>query len=241
MGGTDYDKEGIAGYGVAIAARTALGFYSIACKGRSYAVQGLGAMGAAVVHSFSQSGAVLKYVSDLSLGGTFRVESGEADKVVELISKDNIEELREYFYAAGRAPLALEQIVYSDVDLFFPCALQDVITVNNVSNVRAKFIVEGANNPCSDASRDTLFEKGVVVIPDFLANPGGIIAAFVELSSSATPEENIESRVNVKKARALTKEKVSANVLRTLEQSTTAVIAPYKLARAEAIKKILNN
>jgi glutamate dehydrogenase (NAD(P)+) len=120
----------------------------------------------------------------------------------------------------------------------FPAAIQHVITEANLSQVKAKYLIEGANNPCSDAVRLALHALGKLVIPDFIANPGGIIAAFVELTSSVTTEENIRSQAKVKEAISYTREKISLNVRDVLSAAIKNDVAPLLAARHLALSRM---
>jgi glutamate dehydrogenase/leucine dehydrogenase len=84
-----------------------------------------------------------------------------------------------------------------DVDVLLPCAREDVVTAANAGAVRAALIVEGANGPTTPDAEAILSEKGVVVVPDILANAGGVIASYVEWRKAksgalTTKEETFE-------------------------------------------------
>lgn len=183
MGGTDYDRLGIAGLGVAAAARAMLQAQGKDASGTSFAVQGLGAMGAAVVHYFAGFGGRLDYIGDPRYGGTWHFARGASAEFIAALFAQDMERVR--------ALLAIEaQCVDSDpgavllceTDILFPCAVQEVLTGANADKVRANAVVEGANGPCTPEARTIMHERGITVIPDFIANPGGIIAAFVEMT-----------------------------------------------------------
>ncbi len=205
MGGTDYDKQGIAGYGVAVAARTAL-----ACKGydiaqASFAVQGVGAMGAAVLHYFSEFGAKLKAFSDPRYGGLWRFKTYASDKSIQALFTQDEKAVKacledEADFISDDNSTAL----YESVDVVFPCALEDTITLDNVERVIAPFVVEGANNPTRPEAKERLFELDRFLVPDVLANPGGIIAAFVEMT--------VQEGDKVVAAKKETEERITKNV-----------------------------
>jgi glutamate dehydrogenase/leucine dehydrogenase len=81
-----------------------------------------------------------------------------------------------------------------------------------VAKIRAKNVVEGANGPSTEGARRELHRRGVTVIPDFIANPGGIIAAYVELTSKVTPEENARTRAKVTEAKEITISRITRNI-----------------------------
>ena len=212
MGGTDYDREGIAGFGVAVAARTALEAVGIPVEGASCAIQGLGAMGAAVTRYMRSFGARIKAIADPRVGGTILLPELLPDDLVQAFVDQDVAKIKLWLAEKKLTTLPLNSIHAQEVSVFLPCARQDVIDLKNCAEIKAKLVVEGANNPCSKEAQLALHRRGVIVIPDFIANPGGIIAAFVELTSKVSAEENVKSRLKVKEALALTEEKISRNV-----------------------------
>lgn len=212
MGGTDYDKEGIAGLGVAVAAIALLGVEGKSVQGATYAVQGAGAMGAAVIRYFGEKGAVLKSISDPKFGGTYHFTDAPKPELVEALATMNNDKAKKLLAETGITPTDASDVLYEDVDVLFPCAVQNVIREDNVAKIKAQRVVEGANGPSTDGARDALHKRGVTVIPDFIANPGGIIAAYVELTSKVTPEENAKTRAKVVEAKEITIARITKNI-----------------------------
>ena len=205
MGGTDYDREGIAGLGVAVAARTLLEIRKKNVKGARFAVQGVGAMGAAVIRYFSEYGGALACLSDPKYGGTWAFKNGASPALLTALVKQEAETAKKLLTAEGQKLSDNSfDALYQDVDVVFPCAMEDVVTAENAGKIRAPFMIEGANNPTRDEAHKILYKNGTIVVPDIIANPGGIIAAFVELTS--------QSDVKVNEAKELTIKKVTANV-----------------------------
>jgi glutamate dehydrogenase (NAD(P)+) len=215
MGGTNYDVEGIAGLGVAVAARTLIAENGEKAEGKTFAVQGAGAMGAAVVRYFSEYGGVLKCVSDPKYGGAWTIEAKPSPALIDALSHQKKDEALALLGKEGRKISDdSAEALYADADVLFPCAMEDQLRKDNADKVRARFMAEGANNPTTEEAHRILFDKGVKVVPDIIANPGGIIAAFVELTSKVTPEENVKTRAKVTEAKDMTIARVSANVKR---------------------------
>ena len=240
MGGTDYDREGIAGFGVATAAKVLLEFKNIELKSCNYAVQGLGAMGAAVVRFFSEFGANLRTISDPKLEGTYRLKTAATKELINSISRQDFQKTKELLKTIPHEKFNLDQVLYDQNEVLFPCAMQDQVTLENVEQIKADFIVEGANSPCSTEARSVLYNKGVLVIPDFVANPGGIIAAYVEMTSQVSIEENIKTKAKVKEALKLTQEKITDNVKNMLNLSESLGVEPEQAALYHALKNIFN-
>lgn len=242
MGGTDYDKEGLAGLGVAIAAKTALEHDGKSADQASFAVQGAGAMGAAVIKYFSEHGGVLKAISDPLFGGSWFFDQGAPADLLASLSIGDF----------GTSKALIEQYghnheddlsggLYADVDVVFPCAVQDVIDMGNVQKIRARYVSEGANNPSSDKARSCLHENGVVVIPDFIANAGGVIAAFVELTSDVAPEDNVKNRINVMRAKDETIKRITDNVQRMMGLVRRLGIEPVHAGKFLALQNIFQH
>lgn len=205
MGGTDYDREGIAGLGVAVAAKT-----MIELKGKdpaqvTFAVQGLGAMGAAIFRYFSETGARMSFFGDPKYGGTWALDNPPSEKLRTALIQQNVPAVRELLDVEGRkiSDNAIDSL-YQDVDVLFPAAMHDVITEQNVKHIKARFISEGANKPTQEQAQKYLHENGVFVVPDFIANSGGIMAAYVELTST--------SNNKAEDSKEMARRKISENV-----------------------------
>jgi glutamate dehydrogenase (NAD(P)+) len=239
MGGTDYDQEGIAGLGVAVAARSAMTVCGEGIAGKRFAVQGVGAMGAAVIRYLTEFGAHLSHVSDPRLGGCYQL-AGELDaRLLNFLIKQQFEQAKELLTLDRYPKFDQDEVLYQETDVLLPCAVQDVVTVFNANRIRAKYLVEGANNPCSPEARSLLHGSGTLVIPDFIANPGGIIAAFIEMTSATTPEENVVTREKVRQAKDLTIRKISDNVVQIIALAREYGVEPVQTGRYLALSRIV--
>ncbi len=211
-GGTDYDREGIAGLGVASAARTLIQYKNKKTHETRFAVQGLGAMGAAVAHYFHEYGGKLTYLSDPKYSGTWNIPNGASDTLINALFEQDKTVVGALLDSEGTLISDDPQdALYADVDVVFPCALEDTITAGNANKIVASYICEGANNPTTDEAHEILFNNGQLVVPDIIANAGGIIAAFVELSVDIPPEENVKTYEKVDLAKIETTMRVNAN------------------------------
>lgn len=230
MGGTDYDREGIAGLGVAVAGRTVL-----ECTGKdpahmTYAIQGMGAMGSAVLRYFSETGARLKTLSDPRYGGTWEFSAPLSAPLMEALVKQDPKALDLMASEGRKISDGSEDALYSDVDLVFPSAVQNVITDANVAKIKARYVVEAANGPVTETARTGLFARGVIVVPDFIANPGGIMAAYVELTSAAKDK--------AAEAKALTRQKIADNVRTMMAMAGEYGVEPVHAGLAMALGRI---
>ena len=232
MGGTDYDRQGIAGLGVAVAARTLLEVKSVDPEKARFAVQGMGAMGAAVFRYFSETGAQLAALGDPRYGGTWIFDRPLSQALHQALVQQDVEAAKVMLAKEGRNISAdAQEVLYQDVDVLFPCAVQDVITDANVERIRARFISEGANKPTRESAQLRLHEKGIWVVPDFIANPGGVIAAYVELTS--------QSDNKAEEAKALTRSKIAENVREMMALAETYDVSPPQAGMYMALSKIL--
>ncbi len=213
MGGTDYDREGIAGLGVAESAAAMLEQHKLDSASTRFAIQGLGAMGAAVLRYFSDYGASLFALGDPKYGGTWHFDGGISDDLRSALVRQQLDKARRLIEQEGDLiSHNANEVLYADVDVLFPCALQQVITADNEKQIQARYIVEAANNPTEMEAGLKLCRRGVQQMPDFIANAGGVIAAFVELTSTVSNEENVRTAAKVNEAKLLTREKIRSNV-----------------------------
>jgi glutamate dehydrogenase/leucine dehydrogenase len=123
-----------------------------------------------------------------------------------------------------------EDVLYLETDILFPCAVQNVVTADNVDRIRASYVCEGANAPVTEAARARLHDRGIACVPDFIANPGGAIAAFVELTSTGTNK--------AEEAKILTREKIAANVRRLFEVAERYAADPQHAGMYMALARI---
>ncbi|MCB9991503.1 MAG: Glu/Leu/Phe/Val dehydrogenase [Rhodospirillales bacterium] len=205
MGGTDYDREGIAGLGVATAAKALIESRGEKADGMSFAVQGAGAMGAAVIRYFSEYGGQLKAMSDPKYDGCWAFDAGVSPALLKALVTQDVETAKSLVAQEGRhIGKDTQDVLFESVDVLFPCAIHNMITETNSYQIKARYISEGANQPVTKEAYPMLMEKGIHVIPDFIANPGGVIAAFVELTS--------QSDSKVEEAKSYTISKITDNV-----------------------------
>ncbi len=185
MGGS-LGRTEATGYGVVFAVREALKELGVRPQDTIAAVQGFGNVAQYAIELYNQLGGTVVAVScwdqEDQQPYTFRKKDGvdlaELRKITDRfggISKQKAEEL-------GYERLPGEAWIEQDVDILFPCALENSITADNVSTIskRIKLIAEGANGPTTPDADHVLHERGIFVIPDFLANAGGVTCSYLE-------------------------------------------------------------
>ncbi|HEX9856907.1 MAG TPA: Glu/Leu/Phe/Val dehydrogenase, partial [Paracoccaceae bacterium] len=168
IGGIPLDEIGATGRGVAAAARAAEQATGIAIKGARVSVQGYGAVGRWAARGLAGLGAVLVAASD-SRGGVIDPAGLDLDRLDAL--KAAGQSVADYPGAKRTGP---EQVITADCDILVPAARPDAIHDGNAGAIRARLILEGANIPATPAAEALLHARGVVVVPDIIANAGGV-------------------------------------------------------------------
>jgi glutamate dehydrogenase (NAD(P)+) len=172
--GGSLGREEATGRGVLFCLREALAKERIAPEGLRVAVQGFGNVGSVFARLASQLGATVVAISDSS--GGIHNERG-IDVEAAVAHKRAGGRLVEF---TGGETISNEELILLQCDVLAPCALEQVINERNADRVRAKFVVEGANAPTTPAADEILQANGVTVIPDVLANAGGVIVSYFE-------------------------------------------------------------
>ena len=167
------------------------------------AVQGFGNVGSVTAKALAEAGCKIVAISDVS-GGYASPNGIDIPKAIEHVRK-HPERLLEGF--PGLSKISNDELLAMDVDVLVPAALEGVITSANAAAVRAKIIVEGANGPVtSDADRE-LTRRGVTIVPDILANAGGVVVSYFEWVQSRAgfywELEEVERRLEIYMRRAM--------------------------------------
>jgi glutamate dehydrogenase (NAD(P)+) len=173
MGGSRGRKEAT-GRGVMFVVKEALRALSMPLHGTTVAVQGFGNVGSIAAKLLEQEGLTVLAMSDKS-GGVYNPDGIRVDDAIEWVRKNRFLE----GFPNGE-PVSNEDILELNVDVLVPAALENVITRKNASRIRAKIIAEGANGPTTAFADSILDDKGIFVIPDILANAGGVTVSYFE-------------------------------------------------------------
>jgi glutamate dehydrogenase/leucine dehydrogenase len=174
LGGIPLDEIGATGYGLAIAAEVAAPAVGVDLDGARVAVQGFGAVGIHSARFLAERGAVLTAASDSQ--GAIHNPSGLD---IEALTAHKRQGAPVHTFEDGVA-IDRDALVGIECDVWIPAARPDVLTSENVSSLRAKLILQGANIPATDAAEAWMHEHGILNVPDFIANAGGVICAAVE-------------------------------------------------------------
>ncbi|MAG20352.1 glutamate dehydrogenase [archaeon] len=223
LGGIPHEL-GSTGFGVAHSCLVAVNFMKKNIKKMSFAVEGFGNVGSFAAKYLSEKGCTLKYVSDSK--GCLYNEKGINVKKLSKVKKRSGSVIN---YKPGKVN-SCESIVRANVDILITAAIPDLVKIGDVDKVKAKLIVEGSNIPMSYKVEEMLHKKKVLVVPDFVANAGGVISSYVEFINGSN-----------KKMFEMVEKKIKKNTKKVLEMSKKKRITPryaaLKLAEDRVRKK----
>ena len=221
MGGIPLDELGATGYGLAKSAEVAKDFVDLDLKGSRVAVQGFGNVGIPAAQLLAKSGALLVAAAD-SQGTIHDPEGLDIDALAQHKRDGN----SVVSFGSGET-LERDAVITVECDILIPAARPDVITEENVDDIKARLILQGANIPATEPAEQRLHERGVISIPDFIANAGGVICAAMEYAraSEAAAFEAID-------------EKVTTNTRAVLERVRADGVLPRKAAIALAGERV---
>ncbi|NNG12223.1 MAG: Glu/Leu/Phe/Val dehydrogenase [Halobacteria archaeon] len=221
IGGIPLDEIGATGWGLSHAVDVALRYCDFRLDGARLVVQGFGAVGKHVTRFLTDKGAILVGVAD-SAGAIHNPGGLDVDALLAL--KDAGKSVSDY---TDGTQLDRDEVVAIECDIWIPAARPDVVNEDNVDRLRSRLVVEGANIPFTHAAERILHEKGVLCVPDFIANAGGVICAAMEYhgSTQAAALQTIE-------------EKLRRNTEMVLEASKDRQILPRQAAMEMAEKRI---
>ena len=162
------------GRGCMIVTRDALQHLGMPVKGTSVAVQGFGNVGSVAAQLLAREGCRIVAIGDRSVS-IYNKAGIDVDHAIAHVKKHRSLD----GYESGET-ISGAELLTLDVDVLLPAALENVITTKNAASIRAKIICEGANGPTTAAADSILDEKGIFVIPDILANAGGVTVSYFE-------------------------------------------------------------
>lgn len=191
VGGIPLDEIGATGFGLSHVVDVALKDCDFSIQGARFAVQGFGAVGKNVTRFLVQDGAIPVAVSD-SQGTIVNPDGLDVAKLIAL--KEEGKSVVDY---SDGEQLERDAIVGVDCDIWIPAARPDVIHENNVGRLKTKLVVEGANIPITPGAEEHLHGKGIICVPDFIANAGGVICAAMEYqgASQSAAFDSIEEKL----------------------------------------------
>jgi glutamate dehydrogenase (NAD(P)+) len=191
IGGIPLDEIGATGWGLSHVVDVALQHCDFEIQGARLVVQGFGAVGMNVTRFLTAKGAVLVGVAD-SRGAIHNPDGLDVDALCELKKTDKC--VTEY---ADATKMQRDDVIDIECDIWIPAARPDVINMDNVHRLNTRLVVEGANIPFTHDAEKYLHDKGILCVPDFIANAGGVICAAMEYhgSSEAAALQTIEEKL----------------------------------------------
>ncbi len=188
--GGSVGREDATGKGVVIVAEQWAKASALSLEGAHVVVQGFGNVGSFAALNFAQKGARVIAVNDVKGG----VKNDRGLNIPNLM--DHVKATGSVVGFEGGDPLEGDEILYQECDFLVPAALGGVITGENASKIKAQVVVEAANHPVSPDGEDILAKNGVVMIPDLIANAGGVTVSYFEWAQNIQQFAWKESRIN---------------------------------------------
>jgi glutamate dehydrogenase (NAD(P)+) len=238
FGGADLESMGPCGCGVAEATEAGVKYINKSIKDVTVSIHGFGNVGTSAAKYLGAKGAKIVAVSNIE-GGLYDPHGLDVSEMLRLVAKfgdEGINQYREAKKISGQDALTV------DADVLIPAATQDVITEDNVDNIKAGLIVEGANMPTTEKCQEILHERGVLIIPDFVANAGAIIFAasilmpLVYQFDVRTTSEEMESIVQPKMRNNVTMVLDEVRESKRLPREVALAIAKNRVLRAMKLK-----
>ncbi len=164
------------GRGVFFTMEQALKYKDMPMENTTIALQGFGNVGSYFALFANQAGAKVVAITD-AFGGVYDPDGLDIPKLFEYAQNHPKRSVEGF---PGVDSMRNEEIFGVDVDIVAPCALGDVLTTENADSVKASIILEGANGPTTPGADKIFTEKGIMVVPDILANAGGVTVSYFE-------------------------------------------------------------
>ncbi len=179
------------GRGVMVSAMVAMEKRKINPYNATCAIQGFGNVGSYAATLMTERGVKIVAISDIS--GAYYNENGIDARAAQIYRDANNGLLKGF---PGAEPIEPEDLLTLEVDVLIPAAKEDVITKKNADQIKAKLIVEGANGPTSYKADKIIADKGILVVPDILANAGGVTVSYFEWVQNRLGYKWTRDRVN---------------------------------------------
>lgn len=185
------------GRGVMFTTKNILRKMNIDMAGATVAVQGMGNVGSVTAKLLHKEGMKVVAVSDVS-GGIYKPEGLGIPAILEFLSKDRKNLLKDY-NEEGITRISNSELLELDVQVLVPAALENQINEGNAERIRAGIIIEAANGPITNEADQILEKKGITVVPDILANAGGVVVSYFEwvqnIQSVSWTEESVNEKL----------------------------------------------
>jgi glutamate dehydrogenase (NAD(P)+) len=224
LGGIPLDEIGASGFGLVAAIEVAAEHLGLPLAGARVVIQGFGSVGKHAARFLAEKGVVLVAASDTQ--GTIADDNG-LDVAVLIALKGEGRALHDH--TRGRK-LDGDAVIDIPCDIWIPAARPDVIHAGNVARLRTKLVAQGANIPCTSEAEAALATRGILVLPDFIANAGGVICAAVEYQRGERGSGLFRHRRKDPRPRLPTMIK-STSLRRAKSRGSSALSTPTRLVR----------
>ena len=221
VGGIPLDEIGATGWGLSHVTDVALRYADFPLEGARLVIQGFGAVGRNTARFLLDKGAVLVAVADSS-GAVHDPEGLNFDTLVEL--KQAGQSVSDY---PGSKAIDRDAVIDVACDIWIPAARPDVIHADNVHRLNTRLVIEGANIPITHDAEKMLHDRGILCVPDFIANAGGVICAAMEYQGASQSS-----------AFASIEEKLRRNTEMVLSASKAQGILPRQAAMDLALQRV---
>lgn len=222
VGGIPLDEIGATGFGLAAALEAAEAFCDLGTPEPRVVVQGFGSVGRHAARFLAERGARLVGVSD-SQGARVCADGFDLERL--LACKAEGRSVTDFEQGEATDP---DDLLAVECEVWIPAARPDVIREDNAARITAKVVVQGANIPATPAAEQILADRGVLVLPDFVANAGGVICGAVEYHGGSQSQ-----------AITTIAEKIRRNVAEVLTRAAQERIVPREAAMKIARERVL--
>jgi glutamate dehydrogenase (NAD(P)+) len=201
-------------------------------EGTRVAVQGFGNVGSFAALALSQAGCKIIGISDVT-GGYADPKGIDIRAAMEHSKRDPQRTLEGL---TGAARISNAELLASEAEVLIPAALEAQVTQENASSIRAKIIVEGANGPITADADRMLTGRGVTIVPDILANAGGVVVSYFEWGQSRAQFywelDEVERRLEIYMRRAMESVLAKAKTYDSTYREAAFILAVERVARA---------
>ena len=191
------------GRGVMITTREILKKLNMPLEKARVVIQGMGNVGSVSAKLLDELGATVIAVSDVS-GGIHRESGLDIPDIIRFLAASRGNLLKDY-EQSGVSHISNQELLSLKADVLIPAAMENQINEDNAATIQAKLIIEGANGPTTVGADKILEEKGILVVPDILANAGGVVVSYFEWVQNIQSLMWDEDEINKAQARILCK------------------------------------
>jgi glutamate dehydrogenase (NAD(P)+) len=223
IGGIPLDEIGATGLGLKASVEAAMKYCDFPLKGARVAIQGFGSVGKHAARFLGEKGTILVAACD-SHGTIYNSKGIDVARLIAL--KDSGKQVTDY---PDGQKFDVDAVIDIECEIWIPAARPDVIRKDNVDRLKTKLVAQGANIPFTAEAERMLHEQNVLILPDFIANAGGVICASVEYHGGTQSQ-----------ALQTIEEKIRANTSLVLEESAKNKTLPREAAVALAERRVRN-